>query len=144
MSWSYLSTAPNSSDKSWIRLRVGDTSSGTQLLQDEEIDAHLEAEGNRYSAAALCAESIGAAFARRADKTVGRLSIAMSKVSERYFTLADRLRSELGMRALPYAGGISVADKEVDQDDADRVAPAFTVDMLEFGGDAEGSESARD
>ena len=139
MTWSYNSTAPNSSDKSWVRLRVGDTTTADQLLQDEEIEAHLSAEGNRYAAAALCAESIGALFARRADKTVGRMSIAASRVSERYFQLADRMRTELGSRAAPYAGGISIADKQTDEDDSDRVAPAFTVGMLQFPGEAKSS-----
>ena len=135
MTWSYDSTAAPSSDKSWIRLRIGDTSSGDQLLQDEEIEAHLTGEGSKYTAAALCAESVGAYFARRADKTVGRMSIAASKASEGYFRLADRLRAELGMRVAPYAGGISIADKDTREDDSDRVSPAFTATMFEFPGE---------
>ena len=141
MAWTYNSTAPNSSDKSWIRLRVGDTSSGDQLLQDEEIEAFLTSEGNRHSAAAIAAESIGAQFARRADKTVGRMSIAMGKVSERYFQMADRLRSEIGTHVAPYAGGVGVSDKETDETDTDRVTPAFRTDMLQFTGDLNASST---
>lgn len=143
MAWNYLSTAPNSSDRSWIRLRIGDTSSGDQLLQDEEIEAHLTAEGNRYTAAALCAESVGSWFARRVDKTVGRMRIAAQQASERYFDLADRLRVELATRVTPYAGGISVSDKEADEAAGDRVRPGFSVQMFEFPGGVEPGGTVR-
>ena len=135
--WTYASTAPNSSDRSWIRLRIGDTNSGDQLLQDEEIDAHISAEGNRYAAAALAAESVGAWFARRADKTAGRMTIAHSRASIAYFDLASRLRTEGATRVTPYAGGIGVSDKETDEAAGDRVKPGFTARMFEFPGGIE-------
>lgn len=143
MTWSYNSTAPNSSDKSWIRLRIGDTTSGDPLLSDEEIAAYLEAEGNRYSAAAIAAESIGAQFARRVDKTVGRMRIAAQQASEAYFKLADRLRMENATHVTVYAGGISVSDKESDEAAGDRVKPGFTARMFEFPGGVEPGGSVR-
>jgi len=131
MAWSYDSTAPNSSDKSWVRLRIGDTSSGDQLLQDEEISAFVTSEGNREMGAALAAEAIGAQFARKVDKSVGKLAISFSQASEHYFALAERLRREVAVGAGPYAGGISQADKDANEADTDVVAPSFTVQQFD-------------
>lgn len=139
MAWTYDSTAPGSSDKSWVRMRIGDTSSGDQLLQDEEILAILSVEGDRTVSAAVAAESIGARFARQVDKTVGKLSISMAQASQGYFGLAKRLRSEISLSGAPYAGGISVSDKAVDTSDTDRVAPAFYTGQFEVVRNTESS-----
>lgn len=132
MSWSYLSSDPGSSGKSWVRLRIGDTSSGDQLLSDEEINVFLDGEGNKYLAAAVAAETVGAQFARKVDKTVGRLRIAHGKAADAYFRTADRLRREMATRVAPYAGGISEADKDDAEDREDRVQPAFSRGMHDF------------
>jgi len=133
MTWSYLSSDPGSSDRSWVRLRIGDHSSGEQLLQDEEIEVFLSDAGSKYSAAAAAARAIGAHFARKVDKAVGKLRISMQQASEGYFDLADRLEREAsigdgatGSLQLPYAGGISLADKAVDESDTDAPDYAFT------------------
>ena len=132
MTWSYLSTAPGTSDRSWIRLRTGDNTSGDELLQDEEIDALLTQEGNKFMAGAMAAETIGAQFARRADKTIGRLRTAISQASLAHFRLAGRLRMEGGMRVSPVAGGISVSDKETVEQDTDRVVPSFSIGFTDY------------
>ncbi|MFW6078999.1 MAG: hypothetical protein ACODAE_05220 [Gemmatimonadota bacterium] len=129
MTWSYRSSAPNSSDRSWIRLRIGDTSSGDALLQDEEIDAMIDAEGNRYAAAAICCETVAAKFARKVEKGVGRLRVSAQQQYEHYTTLAERLRREAGTRVAPFAGGISVSGKRTERDDSDRDDPAFRRGM---------------
>ena len=127
MSFSYASTDPGSSGMSWVRMRVGDTSSGSYQLENEEIDALLDTEGNKYLAAAVAAETLGARNAVKPDRKVGNLFIGGSKVASAYFKLAQRLRYEAGMRAQPYAGGISVNDKQTQDEDTDRVPPGFTV-----------------
>jgi len=126
MAWTYNSTAPNSSDRSWIRLRIGDNSSDNQLLQDEWIDALLESEGSKHEAAAVCADSLGAKFAQKADKAIGKLRISQGKVADSFFKLADRLRTTAALsESGAYAGGISESDRETDLDDTDAVRPAF-------------------
>ena len=134
MVWSYDSTAPGASDLSWVRLRIGDTSSGSPMLQDEEIESLLSEEGNRHFAAAIAAESIGATFARTADKSVGKLRISIAKASESYFNLANRLRSEADMRVAPYAGGISQSDIDAREKDTDQVGAPFQIGMHDFPG----------
>ena len=131
MGFSYTSTNVGSSDLSWVRFRVGDTSSGSYRLDDGEINALVTEQGNKYFAAAICAEAIGAGFAQRVDKTVGKLSLSISQASERYFNLAARLRAEANMAAAPYAGGISASDKADEESDTDRVAPSFSIDQFD-------------
>ena len=75
MTFSYNTRAPESSARSYIRLILGDTSSGNTMLQDEEIDAFLSLEGGRDIAASHAADAIGATFARRVDRTIGKLKI---------------------------------------------------------------------
>ena len=132
MAWTYISTGPGSSARSWVRLRVGDTTSASQLIQDEEIDAILDSESNKHLAAAVTAEAIAGSFARRADKTVGRMSVQASQHSQNYFELSDRLRLEAAQRAAPYGGGIRISDVDLDKDDSDRVDPAFSLGVHDF------------
>lgn len=131
--WTFTSTAPFATDRDYVRLRIGDTSSGDQLLQDEHITGAISEWVNRDLAAAACAEMVGAYYARKVDKTAGKLSISMSQASEHYFGLAKRLRMEVALGAKPYAGGISVSDKESEESDSDRVAPAFSVGIFDHG-----------
>jgi hypothetical protein len=45
MSWTYASSNVGSSALSWVRLRIGDNTSGDQQLQDEEILAMIADSG---------------------------------------------------------------------------------------------------
>lgn len=133
VTWSYLSSGPGSSDRSWVRLRIGDNSSDDQLLQNEEIDLLLDTEGSKYGAAAVAARTIAAKYARRVDRTIGKLRISMQQASQHYFALADKIDDEamsgaagsVGMSGM-YAGGISITEKLSEEADTDRVKPAFT------------------
>ena len=125
MSWTYDSTAPGSSGKSYVRLRIGDVSSGSQLLQDEEIEVFLTAETNWLRAAALAARSVAGSFSRKTDKTVGKLSIKAGSASGYYSDLAADLMREADRKAGAYAGGISIADMDETRDDTDSPTPAF-------------------
>ena len=133
MSWSYLSSGPGSSDRSWVRLRVGDNSSGDQLLQNEEIDLLLSEAGNKYAAGAAAARAIAAHYGRNVSKTIGKLRIEMSQASEAYRSLAEDLDDEAASGAAasdgmnsPYAGGVSLSDRASDAADTDRPDYAFT------------------
>lgn len=134
MTWTYDSTAPGSSAKSLVRLLIGDTSSGDQLLQDEEIEALIALEGNNYTAAALACETIAASFSRRADQKVGQLSIRLSQLSDQYSARADRLRKRGRLRGGVYAGGISRSDVDTVKADTDEVRGQFEVGMTDYPG----------
>lgn len=135
MTWSYLSSEPGSSDRSWVRLKVGDNASDTPELQDEEIDLLLADEGSKERAAVAAARALGARFARRADKKVGRLSINASQIAKQFFTLADELEKGQSRKAGGsdgiYAGGISISDKKSEESDTDRVDPAFARNQFD-------------
>jgi len=132
--WTYDSTAPGATAKDYVRLRVGDTTSADQLLQDAEILAVISAETNTLKAASICAQTIAGKYARKVDKTVGKLAISMSQASARYSEMADDLLRESGRKAGAYAGGISIADKEDTEADTDRVAPVFTMGQFDYDG----------
>lgn len=136
MTWSY-SHDPATSDKDAVRFLVGDTDSSEQLISDEEIQFALKEEPNVRRAAAFVARAIAAKFAREADRSVGDLRIAYSQRSRGFYDLADRLEADASrrtnvLRAMPYAGGISVADKESVEDDTDRVRPSFAKGMHDY------------
>lgn len=140
MAFTYASTNIDSSSLSWVRFRVGDTSSGDALLQDAEINALVTEAGNKQKAAALAAESIGAYYARRVDRTIGKLRIAMNQASEHYFALAKRLRAEQSRSVAGYAGGLSEAEKETDRADTDLAQPAFRVAQFDYTGFEDSTE----
>ena len=134
MTWSYASSDPGSSGKSYVRLRIGDTSSGSQLLSDEEIAAFLTTYPTPLRAAAESAFAVAAQFARRVDKTAGRMGIQNSQAAMAYERLGKRLLVEMSQGVAPYAGGISVSDKDSVNADTDRDAPVFSVGMNDFTG----------
>ena len=107
MAWTY-SGDPSSSARDAIRFLVGDTDTNDQLVTNE---------------------AIASKFSRLADQTVGDLKVSLSQKADNARTQADELKAlaaREGMVPVPYAGGISVSDKEVDRANSDRVDPFFT------------------
>ncbi len=141
MSWSYNPT--HAAARDWVRFRLGDTDSTDQLLADEEIDAAIATEGNRYLAAAICAEAIAGKYARDSDKRVGPLAISASQRAKTYITLAKRLRTEIATRVAPYCGGISQDDIQTVEDDTDRVPADFAVGFQDTPGTRTSAEDER-
>jgi len=134
MSWTY-SGDPSYSDLDLVRFLIGDTDTTAQQLTDEEILGAITIAGGVYPAAIMAVRQLASYYARRADKSVGDLSISYSQIAKNYRDLVGQLQTQaitLGGTAPPYAGGISVSDKQIDEGDSDRVAPAFTVGMHSF------------
>ena len=108
-----------------IRLWLQDTDTTRQLFQDEEIDWQVTISANQYLAAAsLCDVLVGRARGIRTKK-VGDLSLAYDP--EFYRVLAGSLRARGSLHQIPYVGGISIADKEAQQNDPDWVAPRIAI-----------------
>lgn len=138
MSWSY-SGNPSSSTLDEVRFLIGDTDTTDQLIQNEEITYLLtETDGNVYEAAIYAARSIAAKFSREADKKIGDYSISASQRASAFFNLAKQLelsqKKNLVSKVRPYAGGISVTDKQVDEQNTDRTVPAFSRNDMNFPG----------
>lgn len=130
MSWSY-SGNPSSSNLDKVRFLIGDTDTTDQQLSDEEITSMLaDNSDNPYAAAIACAEGLVSKFSRKVQKSVGDLSISYGETANNYRTLLGDLRRKASIQlCTPYAGGISISDKETDEEDSDLVKPAFTRDM---------------
>ncbi len=112
-----------------MRFLIGDTDTSDQQLSDEEI-AYLLTEYSAARRAALeAARSLQAKYARLCDQRTGDISISYSQRRDSYAALVRDLQR--GMLGTPYAGGISQADKDSDEDDSDRVNPAFSVEMMD-------------
>jgi hypothetical protein len=127
MTWSY-SGDPGASATDAIRFLIGDTDSTDPLLSNEEIAwINLEQSGSStsttdlyYSAHYAC-HSIGAKLARLADTQIGDLNIKLSQKAQGYLVLANELLKHANRQnaPIPYAGGISISDKSIDQDNSD-------------------------
>lgn len=130
MSWSY-SGNPASSTLDKVRWLVGDTDTTDQQLSDEEIAAALvDAGDNPYVAAIICTEALISKYSRLVTKSVGDLSISYGDIVKNYRSLLGDIRRRSTLQlCTPYAGGISVADKEVDEGDSDVVQPFFKRGM---------------
>ena len=131
MTWSY-SGNPGGSDLDAVRFKIGDTDTTDQQFSDEEI-TYLLTTGSVDRAALEAARSLLAKYSRLCDQKTGDIDIKYSQRRESYAALVRQL--QLGMTPTPYAGGISDDDKQVDEDDDDRVKPAFEVGMMEIRGD---------
>lgn len=134
MTWSY-SGDPLSSAKDAIRFLIGDTDTTDQLLNDEEIAwINLEQSGSAtattdlyYSAHYAC-HAIAAKLARQADKQIGDLHVSLSQKAQAYRELAQDLMAHANRQSapIPYAGGISRADKDINVENDDLVRPYFS------------------
>lgn len=119
---------PAGSNRDLVRILINDT---TGLLSDETINYFLTSEPNVWYAAAMCAETIGGQQSQSGDMTVGDLSIR--RVVSEYRNLAKQLRSRGSRGAVPFAGGLTLSDKDTEKTDTDRVPPAFSIGMHDDG-----------
>ena len=132
MTWSY-SGDPRKNDADQVRFLIQDTDKDDQLIQNEEIKFLLELEGSPLKAAAKSAEIIWAKFARLVDERVGRVSKSFSQRAKHYKDLMKQLRRSAAIKeALPFAGALKESQKDVLEEDNDRVQPSFTRELHDF------------
>ena len=107
------------------------------LLSDEEIQYEIDSNSSAYFAAASAAESIAAKYASDPkSKTVDDFTLSYGDTgrSKTFGDLARRLRARGATKVVPYAGGLSKADKATMVADTDRVQPVFTIGMDDHTG----------
>jgi hypothetical protein len=145
MTWSY-SGSPSDSDKDEVRFLVFDTDTNDQQVSDEEIAYAIANEPSNVAAAIRIARALSFKYARRADKAVGDLKINWSQVSKRYSELATELEDSdmVSIVPTPYAGGISISDKDSVEEDSDRVNPSFHRGMHDNPSESEDSRKLCD
>lgn len=140
MVWSYLPLPNEIRNIDQVRLNIGDTVKCDQQLQDEEIVAFLAGRPNIYGACADACRSLAAKFGRSVNQKAGPNSANFSDMAKAYLRMASGFDQKAAMSgsAMPYAGGISVADKIRQDQDTDRVKPQFNIglddnNLLPFG-----------
>jgi hypothetical protein len=86
----------------------------------------LANEGTVIDAAICAALAIAARYSRHIDVSGEKNSKSASVLAEHYRALANDLRLKRSRKAVaPYAGGLSIAEKETSAANTDLVQPAF-------------------
>jgi len=118
-----------------VRLKVGDTDTSDQQLTDAEIEFALdEASDDPAMAAAQCCRWLIAKYSRQVDHANMSLRVSASQRVSQYQKLLEELEDKaLTETVAPWAGGLSIAGKDTEELDTDRVDPGFTrrLDKLE-------------
>jgi hypothetical protein len=117
-------------DRDRVRFILGDTEATDVLLDDETIDANLTTEGSLRTAAIACCRGILAKLAREVSTAVPPLTVQLQQRFEHYQMLLHDLRSR--QLVAPYAGGLTVTDKQLREQDTDRVPPDFTRGQFDY------------
>ena len=135
MTWTYGGD-PAASALAAIRFPTGDTDTNDQLINDEEIAwTNNQVTGSDTATTALYEVSyrvmiaIASKFSRRADQSVGYLKVDMFQKATNAREQAALLKPQAlreGNTPTPYAAGISVSDKEIDEENSDIVQPYFS------------------
>src|SRR4051812_24844476 len=122
MTWSYDPSTLTSNRTNQVRFLVGDTEVTDPLVQNEEIVFALTQRGSIYGAASIVCRTIAAKFSRLADTVDRDLRDALSSKAKAYAMRANEYEVQAKARSggMPYAGGISIADKVQQDLDLDR------------------------
>ena len=152
MTWTYGGD-PAANARDAIRFLIGDTDTTDQLLTDEEIAwVNTESSGTStgttalYDAAYRCCLTIASKLAREADKQIGDLSVSMSQRAKAYREQAASLKELSGREGgvpIPYAGGITISDKEIDEENSDLFRSWFSSGQFENVRDGGRSQTIR-
>jgi hypothetical protein len=131
VTWSYDITQLATSPLMQLRWLIGDTLVKDPQLQDEELAFALSQRTSIYGAAADSCRALSARLSREADSTQGPLHALYSSRARAYAARAGDLEVRAMARSggLPYSGMVSKADYEQMEQDPDRIAPQFGIDM---------------
>ena len=129
MSFTYDSSTPLTVLEQ-VRLKIGDTDSNKALLQDEEIQLFLDANGNDVTSTSVDAvKCILAQLARQTDRQAGNLSGTRSQKTQHYRELLRDLEAEVSYDLNPSIGGLSLAARNLVEADSDFKPTEFSVGM---------------
>jgi hypothetical protein len=133
-----------STDIGKARLYSGDTNSGNAAFSDEELQIFIDGStsSNVRLASAWALRSLAldtARMGRWAEAKVDAdaaadMAVELAEFLESQASSVDGISVEGSSYYLvsPFSGGISDANKEVYEDDTDRVKPAFSTDMHRY------------
>lgn len=140
MSWSYdlsdLDTTTSTGRLNVTRLLLGDTNTSNQQVQNEEVVFALsQTSNNVYRAAAYLANTLASKYASKVDTELdGALSAKYSQLNDQYKNLATSLEKQgkkYSAGSLGFsAGGIYVSDNDTNEENTNRIKPAFTREQF--------------
>jgi hypothetical protein len=136
---------PQDSLKDEVRFIIGDTSSSSSLVRDEEIYFLLSVFPNPLRASAMAMDALASKFARQAiDKKVGDLALDLRQKSKLFQEEAHRLwilSKEFRGRPQVFAGGYLKSQKQAQDQNTDRIRPDFYSHMNDLPGTIIGTSS---
>ena len=132
---------PSGSDDDALKLLIGDTSTSTsgELLSTGECGYFVSSFGSVRAAAPHAARAIAAGFASLVGKSIGDLRLEAQQKFDHWSDLAKQLERQSAIVGVPFAGGISRAQKRAVESDTDRVTPAFRVGLHDYNATSTGS-----
>jgi len=133
MSWSYTGN-PADSLKDEVRFLIGDTDTSEQQISDEEINYLIDSESTAIGSAIKACRNLMAKYARKFSQSVGKVRLEYDQLINHYKMLCETLEKQQSLSVRPYAGGISISDKETTSQDTDRVRPSFTRTLHNYEG----------
>lgn len=105
-----------------VRFLIRDTNTDRPLFDDDEITWQISQEANIYTAAAGLCDILVTKAGGVKSKKVGELAITYDVGF--YRSLSANLRARGAGHQVPYAGGISVSDKQGQEADTDATKPS--------------------
>jgi len=127
MTWTYNASLLSSTALYRVRFFCGDTDTTDQLVADEEISYLLTQTTSETLAAAWACEYLSRRFARDADKSIGSLSVSSSQRAKAFAARAQELKADDQILAVPFAGGLSISDKQTLDADTDATQPQTRI-----------------
>jgi len=112
-----------------LRFLIQDTQSARPLCSDDELEWLISSEANVYMAAAAACDILVAKSGNVKTRWIGDLRVTLD--TGMYRGLATMYRARGAGHQVPFAGGISVIDKQTQQDDTDAVQPRVFKTLLD-------------
>ena len=131
MAFTYVVADLATSELYRIRLKIGDTDSFNQLLQDEEILTIIGSPDSRgvASAAVRCCYAILAKLARDTDSNGAGISVSRSQKVQHYRDLIGLLEREAVLETAPTAGALDIDAAKNAAADTSFKKPIFSIGM---------------
>lgn len=126
---------PLNSIEDRFRLVVGDTDPSNPIFSDGEIEYYLSVYLTPDQAGLKALYSLKAKASHLINENVGGTSKQYSNLIKQYDEMINALERKISQDAFlnasapMYAGGISHADKDLNEEDTDNVEPFFKRDM---------------
>mgnify|MGYP003124347246 CR=1 FL=1 len=137
MTWSFSESLSTNLDK--VRLKLGDTDTNDQILQNETINALLAEHNDDVDLATIsCCRAIIAKFNRTIDRNAAGMTANRSIIVDNYRELlSELLRANRGNAGARYSGSFSRDRQEIIEDDSDFMLPFARSGEWDYPGTGE-------